>query len=262
MEDRISTDSMERLLGSELSRQDARDTVRRMLSGSPRQTPPQPRAQKPWTGDEAARYDEAFRKTELRLTEAHERVRRERSQAGLQWASLEGHPPARRLVMVRNDERLHHWGLYDLLLDRSRATVETDAAAAVSLAELSVAVAERLAPDVYGVERIADFKTAALAALGDARRRAGDFAGSRLAFSQARMHLEMGTGDLLEEAGLLGGLVNLLCDLGEYGKAAHSLDRASALYRRMGDDKLNGVTVIPPQEEEEQDESRQEAQSL
>lgn len=262
MEDRISTDKMERLLGSELSRQDARDTVRRMLSGSPRQTPPQPRAPKTRTSEEAARYDEAFRKTELRITEAHERVRRERHLASQQWVSLEGHPHTRRLVMVRNDERLHHWGLYDLLLDRSRAAAETDAAAAVSLAELSLAVAERLDPDVYGVERIADFKTAALAVLGDSRRRAGDFAGARLAFSQARMHLEMGTGDLLEEAGLLGGLVNLLCDLGEYGKAARSLDRASALYRRIGDDKLDGVTVIPPQEEEERDESRREAHGL
>lgn len=269
MEDRISTDRMERLLGSELSRLDARDTVRRMLSGSPRQAPPQPRIHKPRPdlgpdlGDEAVRYDEAFRKTELRLAETRDRMRRERHLAGLQWASLEGHPPARRLVMVRNDERLHHWGLYDLLLDRARAAAEADTAdpaAAVSLAELSVAVAERLDPDVYGPERIADFKTAGLAVLGDARRLAGDFAGARLAFSQARMHLEMGTGDILEEAGLLGGLVNLLCDLGEYEKAARSLDRASALYRRMGDDRLTGVTVIPPQEEEE-GESQREAQS-
>lgn len=268
MEDRISTDRMERLLGSELNRQDARDAVRRLLSGTPRQAPPQPRTHKTRldSGDEAFRYDEAFRKTELRIAEAHERARRERNLAGLQWASLEGHPHARRLVMVRNDERLHHWGLYDLLLDRSRATAAADtadAAAAVSLAELSLAVAERLDSEVYGPERIADFKTAALAALGDARRLAGDFAGARLAFSQARMNLEMGTGDLLEEAGLLGGLVNLLCDLGEYEKAARSLDRASALYRRMGDDKLNGVTVIPPHEEEaETGESRPEAQSL
>lgn len=271
MEDRISTDRMERLLGSELSRQEASDTVRRMLSGTPRQAPPQPRTHKirPDLGDETVRYEEAFRKTEIRLAEAHERVRRERNLASQQWASLEGHPHARRLVMVRNDERLHHWGLYDLLLDRSRAAAEADtvdAAAAVSMAELSLAVAERLDPEVYGAERIADFKTAALAILGDARRLAGDFAGSRLAFSQARMNLEMGTGDLLEEAGLLSGLVNLLCDLGEYEKAARSLYRASALYRRMGDeDKLNGVTVIPPHEEEkeeEEGESRPEAQSL
>lgn len=263
MEDRIPTDKMERLLGSEkLSRQDARDAVRRMLAGTPRFTS---RANRPRPGsaDEATRYDEAFRKTELRLSETHERMRRERHLAALQWATFEGHPPARQLVMVRNDERLHHWGLYDLLLDRSRVAQEKDATAAVALAELALAVAERLDPDDYGPERIADFKTAALAALGDARRLSGDYAGARLAFSQARMHLEMGTGDLLEEAGLLGGLVNLLCDLGEYGKAAQSLDRAGALYRRLGDDRLNGVTVIPPREEEEEEEERRrDAQGL
>ncbi len=253
MEDRIPNDRMQQLLGSELSRQDTRDTIRRMLAGSLRQPPPPAPLSRPLVGfaGETPRYDEAFHKTEVRLTEAQSRVRRERSLAAVQWASLEGHPPARRLVMVRNDERLHHWGLFDLLLDRSRDTVETDGAAALSLAELALAVAERLDADIYGAERVADFKTAALAALGDARRLNGDFAGARLAFSQARMHLEMGTGDILEEAGLLGGLVNLLCDLGEFEKAAHSLDRASALYRRMGDDRLHGVTVIPPQAEEE-----------
>ena len=90
----------------------------------------------------------------------------------------------------------------------------------MGLAELALAVAERLDPEVYGEERVCDFKTAALAALGDARRLAGDFAGARLAFSQARINLEMGTGDVLEEASLLGGLVKLLCDLGEYGRPA------------------------------------------
>ena len=41
----------------------------------------------------------------------------------------------------------------------------------------------------------------------------------------------------------------MLCDLGEYGKAAQTLQRASSLYRRMGDSHLNGVTV-PRQERE------------
>jgi hypothetical protein len=152
--------------------------------------------------------------------------------------------------MVRNDERLHHWGLFDLLLEKSREAADRDTAESVSLAELALAVAERLDPEIYGEERVSDFKTAALGALGDARRIAGDFAGARLAFSQARINLEMGTGDLIEEAGLLGGLVKLLCDLGEYGKAAQTLQRASSLYRRMGDSHLSGVTV-PRQEKKD-----------
>lgn len=254
MENKVPQVDKKRLLGSGLSRQDASDTVRRLLAGVPASTAASNRANALRPGGaqaETARYDEAFRRTEHRLAEAHERVKRERTLAGLQWDSLAGHPPTRRMVMVRNDQRLHHWGLYNLLLEKSRAAVEADTAAAVGLAELALAVAERLDPDTYGEERVADFKTGALAALGDARRRSGDFAGARLAFSQARMHLEMGTGDLLEEAGLLGGLVSLLCDLGEYEKAAHSLDRASSLYRRMGDSHLDGVTVLRPEEEED-----------
>lgn len=245
VQEKTVSEGMERFLKTGLSREDNRDVVRRMLAGSP-WPPPSRRT----TELEEARYDEAFRNTERALAAANERLQRERQLAAAQWSTLAGHPPARQLVMVRNDARLHHWGLFDLLLEKSREAAPTDAVLALNLAELALAVAERLDPEVYGEERVCDFKTAALAALGDARRLTGDFAGARLAFSQARIHLEMGTGDLLEEAGLLGGLVNLLCDLGEYGKAAHSLERAGALYRRMGDHHLDGTTVALPEEEE------------
>lgn len=253
MEENRVPERMERFLKAKLSRDDNREAVRRLLAGSLRRPSTQSRTDRSGLGghNETARYDEAFRKTERRLVEAHERIQRERQLAAVQWAGLEGHPPTRRLVMVRNDERLHHWGLFDLLLEKSREAAETDGASAVSLAELTLAVAERLDPEIYGEERVSDFKTAALAALGDARRLAGDFAGARLAFSQARINLEMGTGDLLEEAELLGGLVSLLCDLGEYGKAAQMLQRASALYRRMGDSHLDR-TAVPLREEKEQ----------
>lgn len=245
----------ERLKGfarAELSRDGNREVVRQLLAGSPRRPSGRNRMQPSGIEgqDDGVRYDAAFRRTERRLVEAHERIQRERQLAALQWGNLEGHPPTRRLVMVRNDERLHHWGLFDLLLEKSREAADGNAAESVSLAELSLAVAERLDSEIYGEERVSDFKTAALGALGDARRIAGDFAGARLAFSQARINLEMGTGDLIEEAGLLGGLVKLLCDLGEYGKAAQMLQRASSLYRRMGDSHLNGVTV-PRQEKKD-----------
>jgi hypothetical protein len=258
VEDYLVEGSKERFLKTELSRDDNREVVRRLLAGSLRQ-PSQNRAERSGLDGRGAtvRYDEAFRRTERHLDEAHERIQRERQLAAVQWSSLEGHPQARQLIMVRNDERLHHWGLFDLLLEKSRETVETNAATAVGLAELALAVTERLDPQVYGEERVADFKTAALAALGDARRRAGDLAGARLAFYQARINLAMGTGDLLEEAGLLGGLVKLLCDLGEYGKAAQSLERASALYRRMGDTPLAQVK-LPRQEKKTDEEERRE----
>jgi hypothetical protein len=261
VEDKISREGVEGFVKAELSREENCEVVRRLLAGTPRR-PPLSRSHRAGPGgrDEATRYDEAFRRTERRLVEAHDRVQRERQLAAVQWAALEGHPPARRLIMVRNDERLHHWGLFDLLLEKSREI--TEATAAVGLAELALAVAERLDPEVYGEERVADFRTAALAILGDTRRRAGDFAGSRLAFNQARINLEEGTGDLLEEAGLLGGFVKLLCDLGEYGKAAQSLERASALYRRMGDAPLEAVQVPRPEKKKEDEERTEDRRGL
>lgn len=257
MEERVSPDPIASRKGEELSRQAAQEMVRRMLAGTPKPASNVP-VLAAWrrTGNGEAQYDEAFRRTERRLAEAHERMRRERQAAVNQWAALEGHPPARRLVMVRNDERLQHWGLYDLLLDKSRDTAPHDAPGAVHLAEMALAIAERLDGGLYGAERVADFKTSALVALGDARRLTGDLAGARLAFSHARVNLEMGTGDLLEEASLLGGLVSLLCDLGEYEKAGRSLERATLLYRRLGDaHHLDGVHV--PRRNEDTGEIRQ-----
>jgi tetratricopeptide (TPR) repeat protein len=241
--------------GTEMSRKEAREVIRRMLAGSPKRPFPQDHRHRfrPAAGrleDDSGRYDAAFRGAERRLAEAQQRAKRERQLAGVQWAALKTHPPARRLVMVLNDERLHHWGLYELLVEKSRDAAADDPSAAVSLAVLALAVTERLDPRLYSGERVADFKTSALVALGDARRLAGDFAGARLAFSQARINLELGTGDPLEEADLLSGLVNLLCDLGEYKKAGESLERAHSLYRWLGDSRLEGVSVQRPEESE------------
>lgn len=254
MEDSKSPRRKDSVLGYDFTGRNLNETVRTLLNGQRRQPAAHAGKGVPGDGLDTSCYDEAFRQTEKVLAEAHGRVKRERQLASTQWAALEGHPPARRLVMVRNDERLHHWGLYDFLLDKSREAAEAGDAAAMGLAELAVAVAERLDPEVYGEERVADFKTSALSALGDARRLSGDLAGARLAFSQARIQIEMGTGDLLEEANLLGSLTNLLCDLGEYSKAAQSLERASALFSRMGDRHLLGAT-LPVKEEEEKNET-------
>lgn len=261
MDERTLSEGKKELVGPELSRQDARDAVRRMLAGSPQRPFPSDHKHKLHPGaaaeGETVLYDTAFDNSERRLAEAQAKAKRERQLAAVQWSSLESHPPARRLVMVLNDGRLHHWGLYDLLVAKSRDAAADDPPAAVHLALLALAIAERLDHQIYGAERVADFRTSALTALGDARRLAGDLAGARLAISQARINLEMGTGDLVEEANLFAALVNLLCDLGEYEKAAGSLERAHALYRRLGDSRLEGVAVLRPSGESDEVKERQ-----
>src|SRR5947208_7056189 len=131
VEDKISPEGMGRFLKTGLSREDNQGVVRRMLAG----TLQYPSKQQDPEGPEAFDYDDAFRRTERSLAAASDRILRERQLAATQWAALEGHPPTRRLVMARNDSRLHHWGLFDRLLAQSRETAASDATAAAGLAE-------------------------------------------------------------------------------------------------------------------------------
>ena len=243
--------SVEDILRPQISRQDAVEAVRHLLAGR-REPLVEPatgasrEAVGPWGFNRSERrgiaegrsYQDAFQKATDRIAAAQARLTHERQAAPGQWAILETHPQARRQVMIRNDKRLQTWGLYNFLLERSRALADGDptaSLAAAEQAELALTVATNLDPALHGEERVADFRAAALAALGNARRLASDLVGARVAFQQARLSLEMGTGDPLEEANLSTLLTHLLCDLGEYEKAARTLDRASALYRRFGD---------------------------
>lgn len=185
-----------------------------------------------------AKYDEIFRKMTEGVGETQKRLARERKMASLQWAALENHPQARRMVMIRNDRRFQSWGLYKCLIERYRGLAEHNPRAAAESAELALAVARSLDPAKHGEERIADFLGGAMAARGDAKRRLGDLDGAVADFDEARESLERGTGDPLDEAELEHLWVQLLRDLGRDEEAERALRRASTLYRRIGDPRL------------------------
>lgn len=260
MEDRETPQNrLEGFLRSELSRQENQQIVRRLLAGeTDRESVPLEAGPEAFAGrrDGAApdRYAEIFDRVAHALEDVQSRLLQERRSAPGQWSFLEVHPQPRRQIMIRNDRRLQTWGLYDLLLERSRRLAEPEPAKAVEMAELALTVAGSLDPERYGTERVADFRTAALASLGNARRLAGDLVGARMAFQQARLSLEFGTGDALEEANLSSLLAHLLCDLGEYAKAALALERATALYRRAGDPRVPDLEL--PQSVREVEERR------
>jgi tetratricopeptide (TPR) repeat protein len=183
-------------------------------------------------------YDEVFRNLERETGDVQKRLRQERKMAGDQWAALERHPQERRLLMIRNDRRLQSWGLYQCLLERYRVLAEHYPREAAEAAEAAVEITRNLDPGEHGESRIADFRAGALGALGDARRRLSDLERARQALEEALEALEQGTGDPLEEAELEHLWGKLQEDLGEQKEAERSFRRASALYRRIGDPRL------------------------
>jgi hypothetical protein len=191
-------------------------------------------------------YEEIFRRTAAGVHETRKRLARERKHGQTQWTVLERHPQARRLMMIRNDRRLHNWGLYQVLLEKSHGLAARNGRAAVQMAELALAVAQALDPAAHGEERIADLEAAALAALADAKRRLADREGAWGAFAVARESLEEGTGDPLERAELEILKARLLRDFGPQEEAERSLRRAGRLLRRIGDKRVEKDLLEEP----------------
>jgi tetratricopeptide (TPR) repeat protein len=256
-EDHVSRELMQRFFRSELSRQDTHEVVRHLMrqcedclavavevgaeEGYVYQEGDFQNALFP---DDSERYNAIF----LRLLGSVDGVKLELARERLRgiglWHSLEKHDPDRRLARVRNDPRMHTWGLYDRLLEKCREMSFHAPNYATEIAHLALAVVETLDPARYGAARIADFRAGALAALGNTRRLASDFEGAQNAFRYAREELTQGTGDPLEEAGLLCLQASWHKDLGEFEEAVKILDRAAAIYRELNDLHLVGRTLL------------------
>jgi hypothetical protein len=168
---------------------------------------------------EASRYDRVFDRILRVAGDAETRLAAEKERAFEQWEVLEGHPQARRLMMIRNDDRLQTWGLYERLLAECREAGRHNPVAAMEIARLALVVLDHLDPFVLGEERLADFRAAGLGALANVKRLARDFPGASEALRQAWAILERGTEDPVEEATLLCLEVSLLCDLGQFERA-------------------------------------------
>lgn len=248
-------ESIERFMKAELSREETREIVRHLLARCPSCVAAASAAMRRHDLDSLPEgepgaaapggYDEVFARILSGTEETSVRLAREKLRASGQWSALESHPQARRLVMIHNDRRLQSWGLYERLLEECRQTGRKDPAAAVDLALLALAVVDHLDPAAFGTERLADFRAAVLAALGNARRLARDFAGAREAFREAWTVLAAeGGDDPFDEAGLVSLEASLLCDLGEFEAAAELLERALALYREGGDLHFQGRTLL------------------
>ena len=229
----LSWAELGKLLQPEIGPEARQAIVRTLLSEAARgrREGTAPREPRQW--DEAA-YEKPIRRAVTEAKRHQERLMQERRNAGRLLEILESHPPARRKILARNDRRFQNWGLYDCLIERTHAFLDREPAEAVEAAELALSVAQGLSPTTYGRERVYDFQTEALVALGQARRVAGDLEGAEAALDQAGAMLGLGSGDPLERAELESARAALLRDLGRLEEAEAAGRRAVVLSHRAG----------------------------
>ena len=262
-----SRELLELFLGDELPPIERREIVRHLLTGCPRCTDatreiwaaaggPEPgrigrrhRAEPSAPAEDAAQptsHPASYRGVVERAAERGRRrereLREERAAApGLATRLLRA-PAGRRRAMIERDHRLATCGLADLLLTRSGEADEP--AHGVELAELALAVAERLDRERCGATVASEVVLRAWAALGEARRRGGDLEGAEraLAAAQAQLRLAAAGGDAEDPAGeraellvLAGALAR---DRGRLAAAAPFLARAVAAARSTEEPRL------------------------
>ena len=136
------------------------------------------------------------------------------------------------------------WGLCEILLEKSRELRHSDPAAMLALANLARLAADRLDPQVHGVDQRTDMQARAWAELANAYRITDDFPQAEAAMACALDLRAQGTGDPLLYARIADLDASLLCDLRRFKEAFRMLDIAYAIHRRHSDAHEVGRILI------------------
>jgi hypothetical protein len=117
-------------------------------------------------------------------------------------------------------------------------------AGALRVAELALAVAERLSPDELGTAWVADARALAASAVGGLHRVLGQLAEAELLLARSEREALRGTGDPQVLAGILLERSLLARQLGEDELAETQLGTAVALLARQGDRSEEGAAIL------------------
>ncbi len=155
-------------------------------------------------------------------------------------------PPAeRKLVVERANRRFRSPLLVEVVLARVRERIFEEAADALALAELAVAVAENLPRDRCGARPVDAALARALAHLGNALRVNLDLPAAEATLDRA---LELACQDCPEDRALQAEILSFMASLRQgQGRSEESLDlldRAIGLHKVAGDRHLVGRALV------------------
>lgn len=177
-----------------------------------------------------------------RLARTQAALDRERAEAPSLCARLLDLPPGEQIEALRQEPRLHTWGVCEVLLERSLAASEGDAAESGRLANLVLTASNLLDEALHVAPVVQDLEARAWACLGEARLRAGDLPGAEEALREGAGRLAHGTGDLLVEARLLEFEASVRRQQGRTSEAAALLKQAESRYREANEHHLAART--------------------
>lgn len=151
--------------------------------------------------------------------------------AGELLTELEGRPMDARLALADADDRFHRWALCQRMLEVCREQWVSDPRRAHALAQVAVAIADRLSDEEYHPRWTADLRAKAHAYLANTHRATGDLRASELEFAQAERWVERGAGQGRAETTVLDLKTSLLLDQHRYLEAEAILDRVERHFR-------------------------------
>jgi len=190
-------------------------------------------------------YGPAFRGLSSRLRDHTAEMARQRQRLPELRERLRELSPGDRRIVLRADPAFHNWALGEELIEESRKSLGSDLDHAGELADCAAIVTVALeAGNGFGDALINDLRARAWGVRGEVLRHLADLRGAGEAFATAESFLAEGTGDPLEEAGILELKAALYRDQSRTREAHRLLDDAAAVYRRYRDFHLMGRAYI------------------
>lgn len=141
---------------------------------------------------------------------------------------------ARQVQQVEEDERLHHWGLCQLLLRKSTEALADEPARALCYAELATRISRQLSA-AYDIQWVLDLRARALAYVGNAQRVLGEVHSADVTLRLAEDTLGLSTsGNVKVQAEVLAFRASLRRDQRLFADSLALCERALALFREVG----------------------------
>ncbi len=248
---------LEQFVLGQLSPLEMRETARHLLAGCPQcqETTatlwePADIFEDPRTLDtvdlaaEDAAYDAVLDRVFQRVAATESLLAEQRATARRLYEELMQCPAERRHLLLVNCQRFRSRMLCERLIEASYEICFEEPRRAVEVARLAVAAVDRLTADDGGGEELAGLRVRAWAHLGNACRACFDLPGSESAFDATERLLNEGGIAPVEKAKVLSLLASWRTTQQRLGEAQQTLDRAAAIYKKLGQWNLFGRTLL------------------